>query len=1078
MSARRPAGRRWSALLLTVALAMAAAPRRATAAAPALVSAVSRVAHGSSGSFDVQLPLTGGTGIECRSVAKGVTVVFTFDQPVTAGSATVTAGTGVAGTATLAAYTMSVPVTGLADASAVTVTAANVKNAAGDVLATAGVTVRTLFGDVDGNGVLTSSDVNLTRAAVGAGVAINGGNFRCDASGDGAFTSSDVNQVRAAVGAGAMVDGGATNNTAPTITTVATQTAVTGVAMSPVGFTVGDAESDPATLVVSWASSDQVTIPNANISVSGTGASRSVTLTPAAAVTQTVPVTVTLYVSDGLAYSAPMSFTVNVTPPPVTYLATLAPVAGTGSLGTGSALLTVSGDQTYATLVFSYSNLSGADSDDAVYDGSGGVMYDIPVGKARGDVQADGSYKWVFSAAKTADIIAALQSNTSYFLAETAAFPAGELTGTFKPLTGSQTFTPPPAPPAITISPPTPADASRFLQQAAFGGNAAEIAALSNAAAANASTAVNDWLTAQFNTLPPIVGVSGPTTTGASAGAYASTSIAPGATAAAPTDPASAQTSTQPYTTSSMYWQIYNRVTVAQSPNAYGDTLNDDRVHESWWKNAVTAKDPLRQRVATALSEIFVVSEIDTTIDGNVPGLASYYDMLGDDAFANFRQLLGDVTLHPVMGHYLTMKGNTKTNPNENFAREIMQLFGVGLYMLQPDGTLMLDTTGKPIPTYTQPIVTSFAQVYTGWDQNNTTKPVIPVIVAPVAPATTPTVTNFTSAYQQPMVVTFGNHSTGAKTLLAYPGVAVPAVTGAKDPGVIPANTGQTALTATAELNAALDNIFNHPNVGPFICRQLIQRLVESNPSPAYVYRVAQVFNNNGSNVRGDMKAVITAILTDYEARSPSVRNDPGYGHMREPMIRFAQLLHSCNAVSKGGKWAFGKTDATLNQTVFRSPTVFNFFDPAYAQPGAVQNAGLVSPEFDIIFETTITNAQNMIYTGTYANYATAAGTVPGTPLMTGTGFRGDSYGSDIYLDHSPSGSGLVALATPASGGSSSAMLGQVVLLLNGGPLDSSGQAQARIQTFLNTLPNTNPLAQVQAAVHLVASSAQCAAQK
>ncbi len=1049
---------------LTVAAAPLAWAGVARATPPVLLSAVSRMAHGSAGNFDVQLPLTGGTGVECRSVANGLKVVLTFDQAVTGGTAAVTAGTAtVVGAPTLATNTMTVALAGLADASAVTVTAANVTNAGGEVLASAAVPLRTLFGDLNGDGQLTSSDVNLARAAVGAGAAINGGNFRCDVSVDGQFTSTDVNQVRAAVGAGASVAGGATNNTAPTITTVATQSAVTGVAMTPAGFTVADVESDPATLVVSWASSDQVTIPNANVTVSGTGASRSVTVTPAAGVTAVVPVTITLYVSDGLAYSAPMAFTVNVTPPPFTYLATLGPVPGTGSLGTGSATLTVSGDQTYATLVYSYSNLSGADTDDAVYDNTGAVMYDVPVGRTRGDLQPDGSLHWTFNTAKTAAILASLQSNTAYFLAESAAFPAGELTGTFKPLSGSQTFTPPAAPPTLTISPPTPVDASRFLQQAAFGGTSAEVAALSSTTAANASTALADWLTAQFNTLPPVLG------------GYASTGVTPGATAASPKDAASAatQTAAQPYTTSSTYWQIYNRVVNPQAPNAYADPLNDDRINEAWWKDAVTAPDALRQRVATALSEIFVVSEIDSTIDGNVPGLASYYDMLQGDAFVNFRQLLGDVTLHPIMGDYLNMRGNAKAAPNENFAREVLQLFSVGLYMLQPDGTLMLDATGRPIPTYAQATVTSMAQVYTGWNLNTTTKVVIPTFPAPTAPATTPTVVNFTSYYQQPMTVTASNHSTGAKTLLAYPGVAT--VGSATTPGTIAANASQTAATATAELNATLDNIFNHPNVGPFVCRQLIQRLVESNPSPAYVYRVAQVFNNNGSGVRGDMRAVVTAILTDYEARSPAVRSDPGYGHMREPVLRFATLLHSLNAVSKSTKWAIGKTDATLNQTVFRSPTVFNFFDPAYSQPGVVQAAGLVSPEFDVIYETTITNAQNMIYTGLYANYTTT-GTTAGTPLLTGTGFRGDAYGSDVYVDFSTAGNGLVALDQGTGG--SAAMLAQVVTLLSGGPLDATGAAQARIQQFLNTLPNTAPLAQVQAAVHLVASSAQCAAER
>ena len=1045
----RPVGR----LLAAIVVTLVAAGGTARATAPVLVSAVSRMTHGSAGTFDVQLPLTGGTGIECRSVANGLKVVMTFDQPVTGGTVAVTAGTATAAGPTLAGNTMAVVLSGVADAQAVTVTASGVTNAGGETLASAAVPLRTLYGDVNGDGAVTGSDLNAVQAAVTAGGAVTGGTFRCDVNVDGALATADVSLEQAAVAAGGSVAGGPTANTPPTITQVANQTVVTGTAMSPVGFTVADAESDPSTLVVTWTSSDPVTIPNANIAVTGTGASRAVTLTPAAGITAVVPVTVTLYVSDGLAYSAPMAFTVNVTPPPTTYLATLGPVAGTGSLATGSAVLTVSGDQTYAVLSIAESNLSSNDTDDSVYDASGGVLYDVPVGRARGDLQPDGTLRWTFGAAKTAAILADLQSNTAYFLTETATNPAGELTGTFKLISGSQTFTPPAAPPAITINPPTPADASRFLQQAAFGGTGAEIAALSNPAAANASTALNDWLTAQFNTALPVA----PT--------YAATAIAPGTTAY----PATPQSAAQPYTTSSTYYQLYNRLAVPQNANGSGDLLADDRMHEVWWRNAVKAPDSLRQRIATAYSEVFVVSELDSTIDQNIPGLCSYYDMLADDAFVNFRQLLADVTLHPVMGNYLNMKGNTKAIPNENYAREVMQLFTVGLYMLQPDGTLMLDGTGKPIPTYNQATVTSMAQVYTGWDQK--TYVTIPTLPAPIAPATMSVPAAFYSQYQLPMTVTASNHSTGAKTLLAYPGVAT--IGSAATPGTIAANASQTATTATAELNAALDNIFNHPNVGPFVCRQLIQRLVESNPSPAYVYRVAQVFANDGTGVRGNMQAVIAAILTDYEARSPAVQSNVGYGHAREPIVRMAQLLHACNAVSKTAKFTVGKSDGTLAQTIFRAPTVFNFFDPAYGQPGVVQSAGLASPELELVYASTISNAQNIIYTTLYS----ATYNADGSPALSGAGFRCDAFGSDVYLDFSAAtGSGLLSLAQGTGG--SAAMLNQVVLLLNGGPLDATGAAQARIQQFLNTLPNTNPLAQVQAAVHLVATSAQCATQK
>ena len=264
-----------------------------------------------------------------------------------------------------------------------------------------------------------------------------------------------------------------------------------------------------------------------------------------------------------------------------------------------------------------------------------------------------------------------------------------------------------------------------------------------------------------------------------------------------------------------------------------------------------------------------------------------------------------------------------------------------------------------------------------------------------------------------------------AKTLLSYTGAANwPTGTGFTTDSTtavtILANSSQTLTTANTELNFALDNIFNHPNVGPFICKQLIQRLVTSNPSNAYVYRVAQVFDDdrytpgatpadpitskgNLGGVRGNMQAVIKAILTDYEARSPALQSYQFNGRAREPMIRIANILRPMGAYSKTGKWKVGTTDNTFAQTILRSPTVFNFFSPTYSQPGLVVGHGStagngnVSPEFDIIDETTISNIQNMIYTGIYSNGSS-------------TGFKGDNYGSDVYLNHSSTGTGLIPL--------------------------------------------------------------------
>ncbi|HEY8749302.1 MAG TPA: DUF1800 family protein [Tepidisphaeraceae bacterium] len=1017
----------------------------AGATSPSLVSAVSRMTHGSAGTFDIQFPLQGRTGIECRSVDQGVTLVLTFDQPVKGGNASVAEGTAtLAGTPAFLDNTMTVHLGSLADAQTVSVAISKVRNAAGEAASAKRVRFRLLRGDVNASGTITASDVSICKSAISRAATVTASTFRCDIDHNGLLSTADLNLIKAQSTASASVTGGASANTPPTITSIGPQTAISGQQMTPVGFTVGDAESDPATLGLTGTSSDQATVPNANITFGGSGASRTVSLVPASGITTVTNLTITVTVSDGVAQT-PTSFALTVVPPPTVYLATLQPIAGVNSLGSGTATLSLSGDLTFASLRYSFSNLAGADSDDAVYAPGDVVLYDIPVGKAHGDVQPDGSYKWVFGA-EAAQAIAAIQANQSYITIESAAFPAGELRGTFQKVTGSQTFTPPPPPPAITINPPTPYDASRLLQQAAFGGKATEIFALANPLAPNASTAIDDWLTQQFNSAMP---------------------IAPAYDSANPV-----------YSSSSMYKQIYDRVTTPQPPSLGGDTLGDDRVHEAWWKNVVSGQDQLRQRIATAYSELFVVSEVNDTLDGNIPGLASYYDMLANDAFVNFRTLLNDVTLHPIMGEYLNMRGNNKAvppaSPNENYAREIQQLFTIGLYMLQPDGTLVLDQNGQPIATYDQTTITQFAQVFTGWNTSGSVN--IPVLVAPVPPATVATVQPFGSSYQKHMVLTAGNHSGTTKTLLSYTGA--PTYTGPKYPSgtatvpsFIPAST-PSAQSTQDELNFALDDIFLHPNVGPFICRQLIQRLVCSNPSPGYVYRVAQVFANDGLGLpfpqsRGNMQAVIRAILTDYEARSPSLRTQPGYGRAREPMIRMANILRSTGGISVTNKWMIGKTDNTLAQTVLRSPTVFNFFDPHFTPAGVVQSAGIVAPEFDIIYETTITNAQNMIYTGIYgSNY--------NTNPITGTGFRGDSFGNDVYLDFSTAGSGLMNVAQTQGVGP---LLDRVSLLLTGAALDP--KIKSRIQVFiLGNVNATDYLNQTRAAVHLISTSPACAIQR
>ena len=363
--------------------------------------------------------------------------------------------------------------------------------------------------------------------------------------------------------------------------------------------------------------------------------------------------------------------------------------------------------------------------------------------------------------------------------------------------------------------------------------------------------------------------------------------------------------------------------------------LQPDRV-DIWFRNALNGPDQLRQRVAFALSEIMVVSQLGVL--GDQPyALASYYDVLARNAFGNYRDLIEEVTLHPAMGAYLSMLGNEKPDParnirpDENFARELMQLFSIGLVELNQDGSVRLDADDQPIPTYDQAVIEAFAHVYTGWTYAG----------APVFQGAFPT--------QQrqifPMELWPEYHDTGAKTLLG--GVTLPA--------------GQTG---DQDLAAALDNIFSHPNVGPFIAIRLIQRLVTSNPSPEYVSRVAGTFNDNGSGVRGDLGAVVKAILLDDEA-SPDLRMDLD-GKVKEPLLRLTQLWRTYDAASASGRYPYNFAYILFGQGPLQSPSVFNFFSPFYSPPGEIRDSGLVAPELEIATEYLNTYITNYMFCQTF----------------------------------------------------------------------------------------------------------------
>ncbi len=369
------------------------------------------------------------------------------------------------------------------------------------------------------------------------------------------------------------------------------------------------------------------------------------------------------------------------------------------------------------------------------------------------------------------------------------------------------------------------------------------------------------------------------------------------------------------------------------------DSIYINAVMESFWRQAVTSPDQLRQRAVFALSQIFVVSTVNSSIDIQADAHGAYLDLLSKNAFGNFRTLLEDVSLSPTMGRYLSHLKNQKEDPasgripDQNYAREIMQLFSIGLWELNPDGSKKRDANGKAIPTYGQAEITAMSRVFTGWGWGG-------------QPATADNWEwGATDNWTVPMQAFPDFHSSSEKRIIN--GVVIPAGTGAR-----------------ASLTIALDTLFNHPNVGPFIGQQLIQRLVTSNPSPAYVTRVGAAFNNNGQGVRGDMRAVWRAVLLDPEARDIRQTLTPSWGKLREPMLRYGQFLRSFDVKSDSGKYAIWNLEdlsSSLGQNPLRAPSVFNWYRPDYSPTGAIQRAGLKAPEFQITHETTATGYTNFI---------------------------------------------------------------------------------------------------------------------
>jgi uncharacterized protein (DUF1800 family) len=552
-------------------------------------------------------------------------------------------------------------------------------------------------------------------------------------------------------------------------------------------------------------------------------------------------------------------------------------------------------------------------------------------------------------------------------------------------------------PPTPVVAPP---DAARFLEQATFGATDADIHNLS-------LIGYQAWLNQQFS-IP-----------------------------ASPTEPA-----------------VEQALIVNNPPCATGNVLCNAALFEqndtnenlvqatAFWQPALSAPDELRQRVKYTLSQIFVISSDNSTAIQDMPrGEASYYDLLGADAFGNFRQLLQDVTLHPMMGQFLSMlgndKGNANTDPDENYAREVMQLFTIGLWQLNDDGSQQLGSNGQPVATYSNTDVMGLAAVFTGFSYDipgDNTDDGWSNCCLYVGPG-----------YGEellPMTSYPDHHSTVEKDFL---GVTIPA-SASPDPN--------------GDLTIALNTLFNHPNLPAFFSKQMIQHLVTSNPSPAYINRIAQVFKNDGTGVRGNMQAVITAILLDPEARDDSTSiGNPQYGKVREALLRYAEWARAFTAQSRTGSFDLGSTEDPiygLGEMWFRSPTVFNWFSPGYTPPGTViATDGLLAPEIQMTNVSTVVG---------YINY-----------LQSAIGANANG-GSDVFSSYATE---MSLAATPDQ------LVDRINLLLMAGQMSTPLYNQITAAVTSIPIPtgdqnaiNAALLARAQTAIYLTVASPDFAAQQ
>ena len=472
------------------------------------------------------------------------------------------------------------------------------------------------------------------------------------------------------------------------------------------------------------------------------------------------------------------------------------------------------------------------------------------------------------------------------------------------------------------------------------------------------------------------------------------------------------------------------------------------------WNQLMTSPDAPRRRMALALSEIFVTST--NVMTGYWPAyvMAAYWDVLCANAFGNYRNLLEAITLNLAMGNYLNTRGNKKADgrgsaPDENYAREVMQLFSIGLVLLNPDGTPKLDAHGATIDSYSNADITELAKVFTGYDTDTSQNS--PITPNPVTGGGTDNVPTTTFA-RLPMVQRGNNHSPEAINFFQ------------NVPGVSPVNIDPNTPAATA-LRTALDALFHHPNNAPFISKQLIQRLVTSNPSPSYVQRVAAVYSDNGQGVRGDLGAVYAAILQDDEARAPSGLSATEFGKLREPMLRLAQWARTFNVPTANTDWTklgdYSDAGTRLGQSPLRSPSVFNFFRPGYVPPGTALSAGAVVPEFQLVNESSVAGYLNFMQSVIDTGIGGATGLVA-------------AYTAEIALAESPTA------ASPSN------LVNRINLLLGAGQLSSAtvNTITTAVGSMAGTVANnatttaTNLRRRVCATVLMVMASAEYLIQK